>query len=263
MTDITTSQEDREAFERLCWTLRQFVKLVPAMDECRLQLNVGSQSFFVGIESLPEDEAALFAGNFVHALATMFQQAALSHARSVAPGGLTDEQIESVWDKLLRTHGQHSREGRIAIARAILAATPTTVHPTPAIPKGVDAGKPGYLHALIDHLLMPPAAMTESHLRKLHNEVAEMLNLFSKHLTRSGPSAIPAQQEKGNPGVPLAAPRSPKTIERIGLMRAALRDIAEGGDLLSPIARAALNKDDELQEAAHGVTGQVKGGGDA
>jgi hypothetical protein len=77
--------------------------------------------------------------------------AALSHARSVAPGGLTDEQIESVWDKLLRTHGQHSREGRIAIARAILAATPTTVHPTPAdvpaqvvadsIPKGVDAGK--------------------------------------------------------------------------------------------------------------------------
>jgi hypothetical protein len=59
-------------------------------------------------------------------------QATLSHARSVAPGGLTDEQIESVWDKLLRTHGQHSREGRIAIARAILAATPTTVHPTPA-----------------------------------------------------------------------------------------------------------------------------------
>jgi hypothetical protein len=121
--------------------------------------------------------------------------AALSHARSVAPGGLTDEQIESVWDKLLRTHGQHSREGRIAIARALLAATPTTVHPTPA-----------------------------------------------------------------DGSVVKAAPRSSKTIERIGLMRAALRDIADGGDLLSPIARAALNKDDELQEAAHGVPGQVKGG---
>jgi hypothetical protein len=59
-----------------------------------------------------------------------------------------------------------------------------------SIPKGVDAGKPGYLHALIDHLLMPPPAMTESHLRKLHNEVAEMLNLFSKHLKRMASTSL-------------------------------------------------------------------------
>jgi hypothetical protein len=141
MTDITTSQEDREAFERLCWTLRQFVKLVPAMDECRLQLNVGSQSFFVGIESLPEDEAALFAGNFVHALATMFQQAALSHARSVAPGGLTDERILHLWDTHVAYETNPNRpkqpplddKDKVTFARAVLlAATPTTVHPTPA-----------------------------------------------------------------------------------------------------------------------------------
>jgi hypothetical protein len=58
------------------------------------------------------------------------------------------------------------------------------------IPKGVDAGKPEYLHALIDHLLMPPAAMTESHLRRLHNEAAEMLHLLSKRLTRMASTSL-------------------------------------------------------------------------
>lgn len=60
--------------ERLCWALRQFVKLVPAGDECRLQLTVGTQSFFIGMESMPEDEAAHFAGLFVFALAGMVKQ---------------------------------------------------------------------------------------------------------------------------------------------------------------------------------------------
>lgn len=60
--------------ERLCRALRQFVKLVPAGDECRLQLTVGAQSFFIGIEPMPEDEAAHFAGLFVLALAGMVQQ---------------------------------------------------------------------------------------------------------------------------------------------------------------------------------------------
>jgi hypothetical protein len=167
--------------------------------------------------------------------------AALSHARSVAPGGLTDEQCRTIFCALnnwARTAGV-DRYGLplvvvggelrgIQVIKEALAATPTTVHPTPAdvpaqvvadsrpctchpddnpprpcprkyalsecraaaIPKGVDAGKPGYLHALIDHLLMPPPAMTESHLRKLHNEVAEMLNLFSKHLKRMASTSL-------------------------------------------------------------------------
>lgn len=59
--------------ERLCRALRQFVKLVPAGDECRLLLTVGVQSFFIGIEPMPEDEAAHFAGLFVLAMAGIVQ----------------------------------------------------------------------------------------------------------------------------------------------------------------------------------------------
>jgi hypothetical protein len=71
--------------EKLCWALRQFVKLVPAGDECRLLLTVGPQSFFIGIEPMLEDEAAQFAGQFVHALAGAFRQVACGVAAHPAP----------------------------------------------------------------------------------------------------------------------------------------------------------------------------------
>jgi hypothetical protein len=114
MTDITTSQANAVPLvERL--------RSVPSY--AVLRMDTPNALGCMDTRSIP-------VGRLCHEAAEALT--ALSHARSVAPGGLTDEQIESVWDKLLRTHGQHSREGRIAIARAILAATPTTVHPTPA-----------------------------------------------------------------------------------------------------------------------------------
>lgn len=63
-----------EADAELCWALRQFVKLIPAGDECRLLLTIDHQSFFIGMETMPEDEAAHFAGQFVFALAGMVKQ---------------------------------------------------------------------------------------------------------------------------------------------------------------------------------------------
>lgn len=60
--------------EELCWAIRQFVRLVPAGGECRVELKVGAQSFLIGTEPMPEDEAAHFAGLFVFALTALVQK---------------------------------------------------------------------------------------------------------------------------------------------------------------------------------------------
>jgi hypothetical protein len=80
--------------EQMCWALRQFVKMVPAGADCRLQLNVGAQSFFIGIEPMPEDEAAHFAGLFVFALAGMVQQVAAGAASTRKSQEWTDPEKE-------------------------------------------------------------------------------------------------------------------------------------------------------------------------
>lgn len=88
--------------ERLCRALRQFVKLVPAGDECRLQLTVGAQSFFIGIEPMPEDEAAHFAGLFVLALAGMVQQVTTGVA--VVHAALPVDRLEQLIDAYLEDY---------------------------------------------------------------------------------------------------------------------------------------------------------------
>jgi hypothetical protein len=60
--------------ERLCWSLRPLVRLVPAgSGECWVRFKVGSQEFTIGNQPLAEDEAAHFAGLFVFALAGAFR----------------------------------------------------------------------------------------------------------------------------------------------------------------------------------------------
>jgi hypothetical protein len=63
--------------EKLCWELRKHVSLAPADDKlCYVRFTVGVQTFTLGADPLPEDEASHYAGLFVLALAGLVRTTA-------------------------------------------------------------------------------------------------------------------------------------------------------------------------------------------
>lgn len=115
--------------------------------------------------------------NFVRVVQSAAPNPAIDFAISVFDNVLTD--IEDWEDK--------------ALAEAVTEAKEKLAHLRLRCESAAPAPEAFYLNSLIDRLLMPPNAMTETNLRKLHGEAAEMLGLQSNllicTLSRPAPEA--------------------------------------------------------------------------